>query len=121
MLDFFVHFKLGFKSYFLLKILVFSNIEDIAREAGSVDIEEEVLYSRLQNLIAFHFIIKSLFPYCCHVAKELQMELQELCMLKPAIYQPLHDMAQVIAVLNNSRSLKYRSLVYQLIICAKYA
>jgi len=31
---------------FLLCPLVFSNIEDIAREAGSVDVDEESLYCK---------------------------------------------------------------------------
>ncbi|RDX73613.1 Fanconi anemia group J protein-like protein, partial [Mucuna pruriens] len=42
------------------------NIEDIARDAGSVDIEEDVL----------------------------DMELQQLCSVNAAIYQPLYEMAQ---------------------------
>ncbi|KAG2390597.1 Regulator of telomere elongation helicase 1-like protein [Vigna angularis] len=45
------------------------NIEDIARDAGSVDIEEDVL-------------------------DKLQMELQQLCSINTAIYQPLYEMAQ---------------------------
>ncbi|XP_057986732.1 uncharacterized protein LOC110654397 isoform X2 [Hevea brasiliensis] len=54
------------------------NIEDIARDAGSMDAEEDVLH-------------------------KLQMELQELCMLKPTIYQPLHDMAQDLLSWMNRR------------------
>lgn len=45
------------------------NIEDIARDAGSVDLEEDVL----QNL---------------------QTELQELCSVDPMIYLPLYELAQ---------------------------
>ncbi|XP_022638315.1 Fanconi anemia group J protein homolog isoform X2 [Vigna radiata var. radiata] len=45
------------------------NIEDIARDAGSVDIEEDVL-------------------------DKLQMELQQLCSINTAIYQPLYEMTQ---------------------------
>ncbi|KAJ7005627.1 Fanconi anemia group J protein [Populus alba x Populus x berolinensis] len=45
------------------------NIEDIARDAGSVDVEEDVL-------------------------QKLQTELQELCPVDPMIYQPLYEMAQ---------------------------
>ncbi|XP_037493665.1 Fanconi anemia group J protein homolog isoform X1 [Jatropha curcas] len=45
------------------------NIEDIARDAGSVDVDEDVLI-------------------------KLQMELQQLCLLDASIYEPLHDMAQ---------------------------
>ncbi|KAK7402386.1 hypothetical protein VNO78_14615 [Psophocarpus tetragonolobus] len=45
------------------------NIEDIARDAGSVDIEEDVL-------------------------DKLQMELQQLCSINAAIYQPLYEMVQ---------------------------
>ncbi|KHN12606.1 Fanconi anemia group J protein like [Glycine soja] len=45
------------------------NIEDIARDAGSVDIEEDVV-------------------------DKLQMELQQLCSIKAEIYQPLYEMTQ---------------------------
>ncbi|XP_020217515.1 Fanconi anemia group J protein homolog isoform X2 [Cajanus cajan] len=45
------------------------NIEDISRDAGSVDLEEDVL-------------------------DKLQMELQQLCSVNAAIYQPLYEMAQ---------------------------
>ncbi|KAK7376652.1 hypothetical protein VNO80_02066 [Phaseolus coccineus] len=45
------------------------NIEDVARDAGSVDIEEDVL-------------------------DKLQMELQQLCSINAAIYQPLYEMTQ---------------------------
>ncbi|KAJ6731192.1 DNA REPAIR DEAD HELICASE RAD3/XP-D SUBFAMILY MEMBER [Salix viminalis] len=45
------------------------NIEDIARDAGSVDVEEDVL-------------------------QKLQTELQELCSVDPMIYQPLYELAQ---------------------------
>ncbi|KAI4336693.1 hypothetical protein L6164_015186 [Bauhinia variegata] len=45
------------------------NIEDITRDAGSVDIEEDVL-------------------------DKLQMELQQLCPVNALIYQPLYEMAQ---------------------------
>ncbi|TKY57576.1 Fanconi anemia group J protein-like [Spatholobus suberectus] len=48
------------------------NIEDIARDAGSVDIDEDVL-------------------------DKLQMELQQLCSINAAIYQPLYEMAQGLA------------------------
>ncbi|KAL9276260.1 hypothetical protein ACSQ67_026190 [Phaseolus vulgaris] len=47
------------------------NIEDIARDAGSVDIEEDVL-------------------------DKLEMELQQLCSTSAAIYQPLYEMTQVL-------------------------
>ncbi|KAJ6392425.1 hypothetical protein OIU77_026231 [Salix suchowensis] len=45
------------------------NIEDIARDAGSVDVEEDLL-------------------------QKLQTELQELCSVDPMIYQPLYELAQ---------------------------
>ncbi|KAF8405554.1 hypothetical protein HHK36_010461 [Tetracentron sinense] len=45
------------------------NIEDIARDAGSMDVEEDVLY-------------------------KLQMELGQLCLADAMIYQPLYDMIQ---------------------------
>ncbi|KAI9113138.1 hypothetical protein K1719_015663 [Acacia pycnantha] len=45
------------------------NIEDITRDAGSVDIEEDVL-------------------------DKLLMELQQLCPVNPLIYQPLYEMVQ---------------------------
>ncbi|XP_054795605.1 LOW QUALITY PROTEIN: uncharacterized protein LOC129301061, partial [Prosopis cineraria] len=45
------------------------NIEDITRDAGSVDIEEDVL-------------------------DKLQMELQQLCPVNALIYQPLYEMVQ---------------------------
>ncbi|MED6206439.1 hypothetical protein PIB30_026649 [Stylosanthes scabra] len=45
------------------------NIEDITRDAGSVDIEEDVF-------------------------DKLQMELQQLCSVNASIYQPLYEMAQ---------------------------
>ncbi|KAK7321841.1 hypothetical protein VNO77_32829 [Canavalia gladiata] len=45
------------------------NIEDIARDAGSMDIEEDVV-------------------------DKLQVELQQLCSINAAIYQPLYEMAQ---------------------------
>ncbi|KAK7280803.1 hypothetical protein RJT34_25870 [Clitoria ternatea] len=45
------------------------NIEDIARDAGSVDIEEDVL-------------------------DKLKMELRQLCSINAAIYQPLYEMTQ---------------------------
>ncbi|KAK4276444.1 hypothetical protein QN277_014596 [Acacia crassicarpa] len=45
------------------------NIEDITRDAGSVDIEEDVL-------------------------DKLQTELQQLCPVNPLIYQPLYEMVQ---------------------------
>ncbi|KAJ1411488.1 P-loop containing nucleoside triphosphate hydrolase [Sesbania bispinosa] len=45
------------------------NIEDITRDAGSVDIEEDVL-------------------------DKFQMELQQLCSINAAIYQPLYEMTQ---------------------------
>ncbi|KAF6159788.1 hypothetical protein GIB67_030046 [Kingdonia uniflora] len=45
------------------------NIEDMAREAGSVDVEEDMLYT-------------------------LQTELEQLCLADQVIYQPLHDMIQ---------------------------
>ncbi|XP_027330323.1 Fanconi anemia group J protein homolog isoform X2 [Abrus precatorius] len=45
------------------------NIEDIARDSGSVDIEEDVL-------------------------DKLQMELQQLCPINATIYRPLYEMAQ---------------------------
>ncbi|XP_065880332.1 uncharacterized protein [Euphorbia lathyris] len=45
------------------------NIEDIARDAGSVDIEEDTLY-------------------------KLQMELEQLCGLDALVYPPLYEMAQ---------------------------
>ncbi|XP_004301629.1 PREDICTED: Fanconi anemia group J protein homolog [Fragaria vesca subsp. vesca] len=45
------------------------NIEDVARDAGSVDIDEEVL-------------------------NKLQMELEQLCPLDVLVYQPLYEMIQ---------------------------
>ncbi|MCI17889.1 fanconi anemia group J protein, partial [Trifolium medium] len=45
------------------------NIEDISRDAGSVDIEEDIL-------------------------DKLQMELQQLLHSDTAIYQPLYEMTQ---------------------------
>ncbi|MED6196924.1 hypothetical protein PIB30_051949, partial [Stylosanthes scabra] len=45
------------------------NIEDITRDAGSVDIEEDVF-------------------------DKLKMELQQLCSVNASIYQPLYEMAQ---------------------------
>ncbi|KAF5455624.1 hypothetical protein F2P56_025180 [Juglans regia] len=45
------------------------NIEDIARDAGSVDVEEDVLH-------------------------KLQMELEQLCGVDVLTYQPLHEMTQ---------------------------
>ncbi|XP_057974456.1 uncharacterized protein LOC131162218 isoform X2 [Malania oleifera] len=47
------------------------NIEDMARDSGSVDIEEDVLH-------------------------ELQMELQQLCSTDVLVYQPLYEMTQEI-------------------------
>ncbi|XVE94397.1 hypothetical protein REPUB_Repub02eG0005200 [Reevesia pubescens] len=49
------------------------NIEDIAREAGSVDLEEDTLL-------------------------KLQMELQQLYMIDATIYQPLYEMTQDLIV-----------------------
>ncbi|XP_050210814.1 uncharacterized protein LOC126661090 [Mercurialis annua] len=45
------------------------NIEDVAREAGSVDVEEDTLY-------------------------KLQTELEQLCSIDTSIYQPLYEMSQ---------------------------
>ncbi|EEF52880.1 brca1 interacting protein helicase 1 brip1, putative [Ricinus communis] len=45
------------------------NIEDIARDAGSVDVEEDILY-------------------------KLQTELEQLCVHNTSIYQPLYEMTQ---------------------------
>lgn len=53
-----------------------SNIEDMAREAGSMDAEEDALHSKYASLFLAHSYI-NFMPYGFHTLEELQTELGE--------------------------------------------
>lgn len=84
-------------SSFALPPIVYSNIEDITRDAGSVNIEEDVLDSMFYTLqLYFLFLAVMIMNGSYYLLIELQMELQQLCPVNALIYQPLYEMAQVI-------------------------
>ena len=89
-----------------LFLLIFSNIEDIARDAGSIDVEEDVLFRKccLTRIIFYHLAICINYLFVLFVnMKELQTELDNLCQSdrvaeadQLGIYKPLYEMIEVL-------------------------
>lgn len=82
-----------------------SNIEDISREAGSVNVDEDALHSKCTSY-SLLFFSWSCVTNARMLYEELQMELGQLCGGDTLTYQPLYEMVQVIVL-----SLAYKSLL----------
>ncbi|KAG8388918.1 hypothetical protein BUALT_Bualt02G0175200 [Buddleja alternifolia] len=71
------------------------NIEDIARDAGSIDLEEEVLLRKWRSVL-FFLSITVILSQIASCFKDLQTELGQLSLNDAMTYQPLFEMTEDI-------------------------
>ena len=75
-------------------------MEDIAREAGSINLDEETLFSIYNSnyLCSYSWFCSLTFTLLmlalCYT--ELQSELEQMSVPQPMIYQPLCEVVEVI-------------------------
>lgn len=77
----------------------FSNIEDIARDGGSIDLDEESLLCKFYTKNFIKLITGCIISYCFCVSEDLQTELGELNLTDDMTYGPLFEMTQVVIVI----------------------
>lgn len=68
----------------------------MARDAGSLHVEEDVLYSKYDTQLVFFSLYKLMLIKLPWLLKELQMELEQLCYADALVYQPLYEMIEVL-------------------------
>lgn len=88
-----------------------SNIEDITRDAGSFDVEEDALLRKCRVVTVFTFNCVVRILLWSNLLKELQNELAQLSLTDELTYQPLYETIEVYIIVSTKKNIHAQNLL----------